>query len=350
MKKRIRMTAVFLACLLLAACASGGNSGGTAGTGGGDASGGKPAQVNIGTQQLPNDEMIAIVKGYFEEEMGVPVNVMNFEAGDIRNAMMAGEIDFAMLGSSSAILGRANGMDVSLIWIHEVIGASEQLVAYEGTDIHTMEDLRGKKVAAAFTSTAHYSLLNALKLSGIGEKDLTLLDMQQPDIIAAWERGDLDAAYVWEPGVSALLQKGRTVITSEELAHQGVLTTNVEMVRNEFAAQYPEMVTAYIRAVNRASADFRENPDECAQLLADYMHITQEEALTQMRGSIWLSAEDQVMPAYLGTTGEIGDYADSIVDTAEFLYEQQSLTQKPDHEYMRAFIDPQFVEAFLEAE
>ncbi|MBR0090962.1 MAG: ABC transporter substrate-binding protein, partial [Lachnospiraceae bacterium] len=208
MKKWIRVTAAFLASLSLAACASGGNSGGAAGTG--DASGAKPKQVNIGTQQLPNDEMIAIVKGYFEEEMGVPVNVMNFEAGDIRNAMMAGEIDFAMLGSSSAILGRANGMDVSLVWIHEVIGTSEQLVAHEATDIHTMDDLRGKKVAAAFTSTAHYSLLNALELYGIDEKELTLLDMQQPDIIAAWERGDLDAAYVWEPGVSALLQKGRT--------------------------------------------------------------------------------------------------------------------------------------------
>ena len=346
MKKWIRITAAFLVCLSLAACASSGANGGAAGSG--DASGAKPAHVNIGTQQLPNDEMIAIVKGYFEEEMGVPVNVMNFEAGDIRNAMMAGEIDFAMLGSSSAILGRANGMDVSLIWIHEVIGTSEQLVAYEATDIHTMDDLRGKKVAAAFTSTAHYSLLNALKLSGIGEKDLTLLDMQQPDIIAAWERGDLDAAYVWEPGVSALLQKGRTIVTSEELAAQGVLTTNVEMVRNEFAAQYPEMVTSYIRAVNRANADFREDPAACAKLLGDYMHITPEEALVQMEGSIWLSAEEQVLPAYLGTSEVTGDYAESIVDTAEFLYEQQSLTKQPDHEYMRDFIDPQFVEAFLE--
>ncbi|MBR5969501.1 MAG: ABC transporter substrate-binding protein [Lachnospiraceae bacterium] len=348
MKKGFRFAALLLACALLTACASSGNGGGGAATNGGE--GAKPKQVNIGTQQLPNDEMIAIVKGYFEEEMGVPVNVMSFEAGDIRNAMMAGEIDFAMLGSSSAILGRANGMDVSLIWIHEVIGVSEQLVAYEATEINSMDDLRGKKVAAAFTSTAHYSLLNALKLYGIDEKEITLLDMQQPDIIAAWERGDLDAAYVWEPGVSALLQKGRTIVTSEELASEGVLTTNVEMVRNEFAAQYPDMVTAYIRAVNRAGAEFREDPEACAALLGEYMHISAEEALMQMRGSIWLSAEDQILPAYLGTTEQIGDYAESVIDTAEFLYEQQSLKQKPDHDYMRAFIDPQFVEALLKEE
>ena len=333
---------LLLATCLLAAC--GAKETPAAGNNG---AGAKPKEVNIGTQQLPNDEMIAIIKGYYEEEMGVPVNVLNFEAGDIRNAMMAGDIDFAMLGSSSAILGKANGMDVSLVWIHEIIGTSEQLVAHEKTDIKTMDDLRGKTVAAAFTSTAHYSLLKALELYGIKETELTLLDMQQPDIIAAWDRGNLDAAYGWEPGVSRLLETGRTVVTSEALAAEGILTANVEMVRREFAEQYPDMVCAYIRAVNRACEDFRADPDAAAQLIGDYIGISKEEALVQMRGSIWLNAEDQLKPEYMGKTGNIGGYADSVIDTADFLYEQQSLTEKPDHEKMRAFVDPQFVEKTL---
>ncbi|MBR0163439.1 MAG: ABC transporter substrate-binding protein [Lachnospiraceae bacterium] len=329
---------VITACVL-AACGTGGTEPAPQGD--------RPAQVNIGTQQLPNDEMIAIIKGYYEEEMGVPVHVINFEAGDIRNAMMAGDIDFAMLGSSSAILGRANGMDVSLVWIHEIIGTSEQLVAHEDSDIRTMEDLRGRTVAAAFTSTAHYSLLNALELYGMEETELTILDMQQPDIIAAWDRGNLDAAYVWEPGVSRLLETGRTVITSEELAKEGILTANVEMVRNEFAAQYPEMVQAYIRAVDRACADFRADPDAAAALVGDYIGITAQEALVQMRGSVWLSAEEQLLPEYMGTTESPGAYADSVVDTADFLYSLNSLKEEPDDSYMRAFVDPRHVEAVL---
>ena len=301
-------------------------------------------EVNIGTQQLPNDEMLAIEKHYFEEEMGVPVNVINFEAGDIRNAMMAGDIDFAMLGSSSAILGRANGMDVSLIWLHEIIGTSEQLIAREGTGIETMEDLKGRKVAAAFTSTAHYSLLRALELHGIKETDIVLYDMQMPDIYSAWLRGDIDAAYGWEPTVSRLLETGNTVITSEDLAAEGILTANVEMVRNEFAEKYPEMVKAYIRAVNRAQQDYREDPEAAAQVVADYIGITLEDALNQMQGAIWLTAEEQLDPAYLGTSDAVGAYADSVVDTAEFLYEQNSLMEEPDADSMRAFVVPGFVE------
>ena len=45
--------------------------------------------VNIGTQQIPNDEKIAIAKNYFEEELGVKVNVVEFQAGDIRNALIS---------------------------------------------------------------------------------------------------------------------------------------------------------------------------------------------------------------------------------------------------------------------
>lgn len=326
---------------LLTACGGGGESAQSA-------SPGKPAEVNIGTQQLPNDEMIAIIKGYYEEEMGVKVNILNFEAGDIRNAMMAGDIDFAMLGSSSAILGKANGMDVSLIWVHEIIGTSEQLVAHNDSDIYTIEDVRGKTLAAPFTSTAHYSLLKALDHYGIKETELTLLDMQQPDIIAAWDQGNIDAAYGWEPGVSRYLENGRSVITSEQLAAEGILTANVEMVRNEFAAQYPEMVKAYIRAVNRANADFQADPDAAAELIGDYIGISKEEAMVQMKGSIWLSLEDQVKPEYMGTTDAIGAYADSVIDTADFLYDQQSLTEKPDHDRMRAFVDPTFVQAVLD--
>jgi len=56
--------------------------------------------VNIGTQQMPNDEKVAIAKGYFEEELGVKVNIIEFQAGDIRNALISGDIDFALVGSA----------------------------------------------------------------------------------------------------------------------------------------------------------------------------------------------------------------------------------------------------------
>ena len=301
--------------------------------------------VNIGTQQLVNDEMLAIIRGYFKEEMDAEVNIISFEAGDIRNAMIAGDIDFAMLGSSSAVLGVANGMDVKLIWIHEIIGTAEQLVSREGSGIYTISDSKGKRIATPFTSTSHYSLLKALKWYGIDDKDVILLDMQMPDIYAAWIRNDIDAAYGWEPVVSKLLKSGKTVLTSEDLAEKGIITADVEIVRSAFAKEHPDIVEAYIRAVNRATSDYLKDPESVYQDFAEHLDIDKNESEKQVSGFIWLPVEVQNDKQYLGTTSQKGDFVKTVEETAEFLYGQGSLVEKPDDLKMEAFIEPKYSEA-----
>lgn len=308
---------------------------------------GRPKVVNIGTQQMPNDERIAIAKGFFEEELGVKVNIIEFQAGEIRNAMVSKDIDFALLGSSSATLGIANGMDVEVIWIHEVLGDAERLVAKNSSNINSIQDLKGKTVATPFASTAHYSLLKALELNGISERDLTLFDMQMPDIYAAWQRGDIEAAYAWEPTLSNLLKDGRTIISSKYMAEKGVVTSNVEIVRKDFAKKYPDIVTKYIKALNKAVKLYNENPAEAVKTVAKALNITEEEALNQMQGSIWLTAEQQLDPAYFGTSSKKGNLAGSLKDTADFLYKQKSLVSKPELSAFEQAVNPSYIESAL---
>lgn len=312
-----------------------------------DASSDKPKVVNIGTQQMPNDEKIAIAKGFFEEEMGVKVNIIEFQAGEIRNAMVSKDIDFALLGSSSATLGIANGMDAEVIWIHEVLGDAERLAAKNSSNINSIQDLKGKKVATPFATTAHYSLLKALELNGVSEKDITLLDMQMPDIYAAWQRGDIEAAYAWEPTLSSLLKDGKTIISSKDMAAKGVVTSNVEIVRKEFAKKYPDIVAGYIKALDKAVKLYNEDQAEAVKTIAKALNITEEEALKQTKGSIWLTAEQQLDPAYFGTSSKKGNLAGSLKDTADFLYKQKSLVSKPELSTFEQAVNPSYIESAL---
>ncbi|MCJ7690453.1 MAG: ABC transporter substrate-binding protein [Clostridiaceae bacterium] len=310
-------------------------------------SSGEPDVVNIGTQQMPNDEKIAIAKGFFEQELGVKVNIIEFNAGDIRNALVSKDIDFGLLGSSSATLGIASGIDIEVIWIHELLGDAERLVARNGSNINSINDIVGKKIATPFATTTHYSLLKALELNGISEKDITLLDMQMPEVYVAWQRGDIDAAYAWEPTLSNLLKDGKTIISSKDMAEKGVVTSNVEVVRREFGEKYPNIVVKYIKAVNKSVKLYNENQVEAVKTISNALEITQEEALKQTQGSIWLTAEQQLDPAYFGTSDKKGNLVSSLKDTADFLYEQKSIMSKPELSAFEEAVNPSYIENAL---
>ena len=90
--------------------------------------------------------------------------------------------------------------------------------------IETPADLKGKKLAAAPVSTDHYQLLAVLKQEGITEKEAQVIAIPQPEIVAAWKRGDIDGAFVWDPALTELKKDGKVLLTSGQVADRGAPT------------------------------------------------------------------------------------------------------------------------------
>ncbi|WP_414841435.1 ABC transporter substrate-binding protein [Enterococcus saccharolyticus] len=303
---------------------------------------GKAEKVIIGTLVMPNDEGIAKAENYFEEEMGVPVEVKVFDAGrDTATAMMTEDIDFGLMGSSSAALSIAQGVKLEYIWTHEILGSVESLVAKPG--IESAKDLVGKKIATPFSSTAHFSLLKYLEMNNIEESSVSLVDMQTAEIYTAWESNQIDAAYIWEPTLSQLTDK-TVLATSEDLANEGFMTANVEVVTETFAKKHPELVEAYIRAVDKAVRLYQENEDEAVNIIAEALDLTPEDAKFQMNGSKWLNSEEQLAPEYMGTTGNIGELSQNLYDLATFLKAQGSISEVPEISVFEEAINPSYIE------
>lgn len=306
-----------------------------------------PKEINIGILRVPNDENIAIRQSIFDKyftESGIKCNFIVFDSGvDANKAFASESIDFATMGNTNAIVALSRGLDVELIWIHEVLGDIEALAVKNGSNINKVEDLAGKKIATPFASTSHYSLLNALKIAGIEDK-VQLLDMQTADIVAAWERGDIEAAYTWQPSLGELLKTGKTIITSEDMANQGYVTANVELVRKEFARKYPDMVAAFIACLAEGGEIYRQNPEEGAKIVAEELQIAPEDALEQMKGAIWLSPEEQLKQDYLGTSDSVGNFATIMKDTADFLEMQRFINKAPAQEAFNEFLNSEYIE------
>ncbi|MCP4215819.1 MAG: ABC transporter substrate-binding protein [bacterium] len=64
-----------------------------------------------------------------------------------------------------------------------------------------LNGLKGKRIAYAFGSNAHFMLLNSLSLAGLSEKDVTLIPLDVMDMPAAMARDEINAFAAWEPVV-----------------------------------------------------------------------------------------------------------------------------------------------------
>ncbi|MDR1975711.1 MAG: aliphatic sulfonate ABC transporter substrate-binding protein [Campylobacteraceae bacterium] len=308
----------------------------------------KPSVINIGTQQMPNDENIAKAKEYFKE-LGVEVKLLEFDSGAaVISALASGGIDVGLVGTTPATTAISKDIGVELIWIHSILGKSEALAVKNSAKIDTIKDLSGKKVATPFGSTGHYSLLSALALEGVDASGVTILDLQPKDIFAAWKRGDIDAAYVWDPVLSTLLEDGKILISSEDLAKQGVITADVEIVNREFGKKYPNLIASYIKILSKAQDECRTDFDGTVETLAKYFQISKEDSKTQILGNVWLSAKEQLDKEYLGTSGNPGNLALSLKKTADFLEQQKSIAASPELSVFQKAINPRYIELSLE--
>lgn len=286
----------------------------------------KPEKVTIAYQVIPNEEIVAKALGWHEKAMGVKVDWRQFDSGrDVNTAMAGGSVDIGLVGSSPAAAGIAAGVPYEVVWIYDVIGDNEALVAKKDRGIKSVKDLEGKKVAAPFGSTTHYHLLVALKEGGVDPKKVTILDMQPPDMLAAWTRGDIDAGFVWEPTLVKMVEGGGEVLVpSKQLADKGYLTADVAVVRKAFAEKHPQLVTAYVQTLSRAVHFFREKPQEAAKAVAKEFNLTEQEALRQMKTMVFLDAKEHATAKYLK-----GGLAKALKDAGDFLESQKVIKQAP---------------------
>ncbi len=290
-----------------------------------------PDQIRIGYQVIPNPALLAKALGLATKAFpNSKVEYISFDSGrDVNTAIAAKGIDFGVLGSVPASVGIAQGLKYQVYFIQDVIGAAEALVVKK--DIKNLADLKGKKIATPFGSTAHFSLESLLQQENISEKDLQILDLQPPDIVAAWSRGDIDASYLWQPNLGKLQKaEGTVLITSADLAKKGVVTADLDVVSKEFADKYPDVVKRYVGVLDEAIKTYRSDSKTATQSLAKELNITPEETESSVKELLWLDSTEQKDPKYLGATDQPGDLAKILKNQADFAVAQKKITSAPD--------------------
>lgn len=309
-----------------------------------------PKKIVIGYQAIPNGQIISKEYGWFEESTGIPVEWVQVNSGsELNTGIAAGSIDIGLSGSSGIAAGIANQIPFDVIWVHDIIGENEALVVKKGSGISDIKSLVGKKIAVPFGATTHYHLLAALEIGGINPEDVQIFDMQPPDALAAWLRGEIDGSFIWEPTLAKMLENdGKVLIYSRKISEQGYLTGDITVARKGFVENYPELVVKYLAGEIKAVDLYNRDNELAASAVSNQFDIPREEALRQMKSLVLLTGKEQLSSKYMGVENEIGNLATVLKATADFLVAQNTIKNSPDIETFRQAIRPEFVQQALE--
>jgi taurine transport system substrate-binding protein len=310
-------------------------------------------EVTIGYQLIYNPYAYAVAAGKFEEATGWKINWVKFDSGaKVINAMASGDVQVALAGSSPIAAGVSRGVDMQLFWIVEDIAAAEALVVRDGSgiDIADPKSLEGKKIGVPFVSTTHFHMMYALELWGLDPSQVTLLNMQPNQVVAAWERGDIDGAFVWDPALGRIKKSGKVMITSGELSAKGKATFDGMVVNSGFAADNAEFMAKFVRVVADADSAYRKNKAawtaDSAEVKAIVSLVGGEPAEVPEVLSLYgfPTLEEQASPRWLGGGAE-GGAAKALKFTSEFLKGEGRIDAlQPDY---GKFVTPAFAEAAL---
>lgn len=307
----------------------------------------KPAKVTIGYLNLVNAQLVTKHLGLIAKEMpGVEINYVKVGGGGDMLRVIAGkQVDFGGIGNPPTAIGITRGLPIKGIFVINMIDYVEALVVRTSKNIKSLKDLKGKTVAAPFGSTTHYLLLQALKDEGIDPSSMKILDLAPSDIAAAWLRGDLDAAWFWEPNLDkAVKHDGHIFLTSGIMAQRGYPTWDIGVVMNDFAAKYPDYVEKFVKAECAGIDYWIKNPGKTAQIIADELSLPLNDATRMMNGTAMVPCDKQITAQYLGTSKTKGQFVDTLVATADFLVKQERLPKLLPRMDFEAFVVPSYVE------
>ena len=280
-----------------------------------------PAEVRFAYAGGPRVWILGKIDGSFDKSFGTKVKWVPFSSGaEVLTLFAAKEIDIARFGSSPAAAGIARKLPIEVIATPEIIATSERLIARTG--IRSLKDLEGKAVAYPANSTAQFAFEVAVKLANVDRSKIKGVALKPAEIVAAWKRQDIDAAYVWGPFSQQLeADSGKELFATRDLQKDGVLVFNNFAVRKEFAEKHPEIVVKFLRVVQEKVDQYKKDPEGSAQAIAKHLDIPLETARSTLAGLEYPSLAEQLTPAFIGNEASKTDsrITKSYKDTASFL-------------------------------
>ncbi|MEN8613851.1 NrtA/SsuA/CpmA family ABC transporter substrate-binding protein [Dehalogenimonas sp. THU2] len=292
--------------------------------------------VRVGMESTAVNSLIYIArdKGFFETNGIELVLDDSYVSGSAAAAgMLRGEVDVATAAELAVVRAAFDGDDITTLGSIDMF-THMKLVVRKDHGIETAADLAGKKVGVPVGSSADFFLGRYLDLHGISRNQITTINVQAPDAVAAITGGNVDAIVTWQPNIIAMQdQLGDKAsilqVQSGQSMYCALISTGAWVTAN------PKLVESFLKALVEAHDFLSRNPEQgkaMVQTILGYEdrfinNIWPEHRLTiRLDQSLVLAMEDQARWLIENGLTE----AATIPNIRDYLYPDGLMAVKPD--------------------
>ncbi|MEU6573477.1 ABC transporter substrate-binding protein [Streptomyces sp. NPDC046805] len=279
--RQVLAPAALLASLALLLTACGGNSSASTGTGTGtDGSG--AVTLNVGDQKGGSE---AILRAAGElKNLDYRIKWSTFTSGPpLLEAVNAKAVDIGGVGNTPPVFAAGAGSAITVVAAWHGTSKGDTILVPNGSKLTRPAQLKGKSIAVAQGSSAHYQLVANLKAAGLSFDDVKVKYLQPADALAAFTSGKVDAWAVWDPYTSQVLQtkRGRVLTTGD-----GITNGLSFQVAAPSALKDPKktaVIKDYLARLRRATAWVHGHQEEWAKVWAKDTGLPYDVALASVK-------------------------------------------------------------------
>ena len=250
---------------------------------------------------------VAEVAGLFSKN-GLSAEIVYTRAAI--ETLIAGEVEFGQMTGALMFSARLQGADpVMLAGVQDIL--NDRLVVRP--NINSVEDLKGKRVGVfRFGSASHMRMLNVLPRYGMGERDVTFLQVgDTPERLIALNGGSIDATLLSPPDHLEALRAGTKILLNlrdMNVPYQGtgLVTTQRLLVRNRDLAR--RVVKTFVEAIHLV----RTNPALSKRAFAKYRQTKDEKRIEDAYQTLREVVKPKPYPSVEGFKTIINDALDGI--------------------------------------
>jgi len=161
------------------------------------------------------------------------------------NQYTAGQYDGCSMTNMDALsIPAGGGVDTTALIVGDYSNGNDGIVL-KGKD--KLEDIKGQMVNLVELSVSHYLLARALESVGLAEKDLTVVNTSDADMVAAYSTDDVTAVVTWNPLLSEIEAMPKSTKVFDSAAIPGEII-DIMMVNTATLKDNPDFGKALVGA------------------------------------------------------------------------------------------------------